>query len=628
MTRRGVIWSGLALAALVVVVGLGAYYVNGAQTPEPTPTPPSTSSSAAGGVESVATEALVTDTVVSEAAAAGQGVLTPSAEIPNSPANPDAAGVAASAPSLAQPQGGDLVQAVAFDAESFNPVLDNNATALAVAEKIYPRLAGQDPQSGAITPTELAESWTISPDGRVYTFTLRSNITWSDGQPVSAADFLYTYGALASEAAQSPFRGRTTNIERIEAPDATTLVVTLRQPDCAILHNLRQPLLPAHRFAPDYSDLRTNPLNTAPSISAGPFAFVERSPGAQIVLARNPAYWKGPARMDHWLLRVIPDAAARWAALQRGEVDLVQLSAADLTQVGSSSGPNVEMYLYPETGYHFIALNLADPANPQPGQDAAGATIAQAPHPILGDENVRRALALAIDYFQVIDRAFGGQAYPLAGYVLPSVSWAFAEDLAPLATDTAQAQALLDAAGWVDSDGDGVRDRNGQPLELTLITNADNAQRVAAGELVRDQLGGLGVRINFTPLPFDELAAALLGQRYDMALAGWDNVSSDPGMSTFWHSRDDVPDAGFNLASYQDAEMDGWLDQARQLAGCGLAPRGELYRQAQHRLYERVPYIWLGGELAAWAWDKQWRELAPGPWSLDYNANSWWRGQE
>ena len=136
------------------------------------------------------------------------------------------------------------------------------------------------------------------------------------------------------------------------------------------------------------------------------------------------------------------------------------------------------------------------------------------------------------------------------------------------------------------------------------------------------------MRVNFSPLPFEELTAALLGQRYDMALAGWDNVGSDPGMSTFWHARDDVPDKGFNLASFQDPEVDAWLDQARQLPGCGLAPRGDLYKEVQRRLYERVPYIWLGGELAAWAWGQDLREIAPGPWSLDYNANSWWRAQE
>ena len=475
MTRRGVIWSGLALAALVTVAGLGAYYVRGSQEPLATPTP-----------TIQAAEALPTATV-----AAAQAALPSSAAITASLAvtSADDALAATSAPAITQPQaGGDLVQAVAEDAESFNPVLDNNATAIAVAEKIYPRLVGQDPQSGAITPTELAESWEIAPDGRVYTFTLRSNVTWSDGQPVSAADFLFTYGAMASDLAQSPFRGRTANIERIEAPDPGTVVITLREADCAILHSLRQPLLPAHRYAADLSDLQTNPLNAAPSVSAGPFAFVERAPGQQIVLARNPAYWKGPARMERWILRVIPDAAARWAQLQAGEVDLLHLSASDLTQVGSSSGPNTEQYLYPETGYHFIALNLADPANPQPGQDATGALYPQAPHPILGDENVRRALELAVGYPQVLDTAYGGQAYPIAGYVLPSVSWAFADDLAPVTTDMAQAQALLEAAGWVDSDGDGVRDRNGLPLELTLITNADNSQRVAAGELIRDQL--------------------------------------------------------------------------------------------------------------------------------------------
>jgi peptide/nickel transport system substrate-binding protein len=517
---------------------------------------------------------------------------------------------------------GGFVEAVAADTELINPVLAADPTAERVAELIYPRLLGQDPTGGFVTPTELAEGWTVAADGRTYTFTLRAGVLWSDGQPVSASDVKFTYDALASEAVQSPFRDRAQAIERMQAPDPRTLVVTLRSPSCSALHNLHRPLLPSHRYAAGFADLATNPLNSAPTIGAGPFLFVQRVPGERLVLARNPGYWKGAPHIERWTLAVLPEAAARRQALQAGRVDLVQFDPVDLIQNGLPGGSQFTVYPYQSDAYSFLALNLADPAHPQPGLDAAGQLAPQPLHPILGDGEVRQAIAEALDYEALLAEGFQGRGYRLAGYLLPTIGWAYAEP-ARLVHDPARAAQRLEAAGWTDRDGDGVRERAGMSLRLALQTNGDNPLRVRLAELAAAQLRPLGFAIDLALVSFEELTATLLEQRFDLVVIGWENVGADPGNNPFWPASQDLPGQGFNFTSFQDPEVDGWLESANTLPGCGLDGRGALYRQVQRRLDQVRPYIFLGGHMAAWAYSSRWQDITPGPWGLDYNVETW-----
>lgn len=546
----------------------------------------------------------------------------PASSVTVSPLVPAAPDALPAAPASDGSPSGDLREAVAADAVSLNPLFATDPAGQRVVDLLFPRLVGQDPSGGFPTPTELAASWEVSPDGRVYTFTLRSGVTWSDGTPVSAADVKFTYDALASEAVQSPFRDRAAAIAHIETPDPSTVVITLRSPSCSALHSLRHPLLPSRRYAPDFGDLRTNPLDAAPSVSAGPFRFVEHLPGERIVLARDDTYWKGAPAIERWVLQVMPDAAARRQALETGTVDLVALDLPEMVQRGLPTNPQVQVYAYPANSYSFLALNLADPATPQPGQDAAGAVLPQPPHPILGNPAVRQSLAEAIDIGRLLEDVFVGQGYALGSYVLPTVGWA-ALDLPTLLYDPVRAAQRLEDAGWTDADGDGVRMSGGTPLRLTLRTNQDNPLRVQMAERIAADLRAVGYAIDLSVLPFEQVTAALLDQRFDLVVIGWEDVGADPSLSPFWHSRDDRPGAGFNFTSFQDGEVDGWLDAAEQMPGCGLDDRGALYRQVQERLDQSRPYIFLAGHKAAWAYSKRVQGIAPGPWSLTHNVEAW-----
>jgi peptide/nickel transport system substrate-binding protein len=586
-------WGVTAALAVVILLLVGFYSWQWASAPQPPPPP-------------TAEPAPATPAAAASPPLAQAAPLTLPAPI---------------SPALPAAPGESFVQAVVSDTAFFNSVLTADPTAEQVAALIYPRLVGQDPNGGFPVPSELAKGWEFSPDGRTITFTLRSTLIWSDGRPVTGADVQFTYAALAHPEIASPFRDQAAEIESIQSA-GQTVVIRLRQADCSVLQSLRRPLLPSHRYAADLSDLRTNPLNAGPVVGAGPFLFRERVPGRQIVLVRNPTYWKGPPHLAAWVLRVLPDAASRRQALQTGGVDLVHFDPVEMVQGELPGGPALTLYPYRADAYSVLALNLADPANPQPGQDTGGVRLAQAPHPILGQREVRLALAETLDIDRLLAELFQGRGYRQTGYVLPTVGWAYAE-LLPLAHDPAQAAARLEAAGWRDADGDGVRSAGGTPLRLTLQTNRDNALRVRFAEAIAAQLRPAGFAVDVQTVRFDELAAALVGQRFDLAIAGWENIGADPARSPFWHSREDRPGEGYNFSSFQDAEVDGWLDAAQTTPGCALAARGALYRQVQQRLAVELPAIFLAGPMAAWGYSTRWQGIAPGPWGLAYNVQEW-----
>ena len=519
---------------------------------------------------------------------------------------------------------------------TFNPLFATDPAAQSIIDKLYPRLVGQDPNGGFIVPSALAEHWQISPDGRTYTFNLRTGIRWSDGEPVTANDFKFTYDALASPQVQSPYRDRTVGIAGIEAPDPSTVVVNLLGPNCAVLHSLGQPLLPSHKFAADFSDLASNPLNQKPTVSAGPFLFADHLAADQIsaekiLLTRNPDYWQGAPQIDSWEVRVIADPNARRQALADGLVDLAYFTPDETsdeipdgaTGALQAMSATVTVKYLPADGYSFLALNLADPANPQPGTPGDSSSVVQAPHPILGDLAVRQALAASIDYDRIINEVYHGRALRTASYVPSAVNWAYAADLPLPAYDPTQAEQLLTSAGWVDDDGDGVRTRGGQPLHLSLRTNEDNPKRVAMARLIAEQLSALGIQIDLQVVSFDELTADLLGQRFDMVVIGWENLGADPGNSPFWHSQADIPGTGFNFSSFHDDEVDKWLESATQLSGCDLNSRGDLYKQVQQRVAGQLPYIFLAAQESTWAYQSRWQGIEPGPWGIEYNVASW-----
>lgn len=531
-------------------------------------------------------------------------------------------------PPISQP-GGTFVQVVAQDADTLNPLLTTNSTSLAVLQKIYPVLVDQSPTSGLPTVGRgLATDWKFAEDGRTITFTLRSGVFWSDGAPVTAQDVKFTYEAILDPTVKNAYRDNFATINNIQIGESAgeskqqTVVLQLASADCAILQALNQPILPSHLYG-SFTAVQLADVDLRPKVSAGPFLLIDWIPDHRITLVRNAAYWEGAPRLERWELHIIPDPLAQLQALLSGNADWLQLDPTQISQV--QTVPNLTLYGTLADSLTFVALNLADSVNPQAGRTAEGALNPQMPHPILGDRRVRQALATAVDYAQLLAEVYGNSGQRLGGYVLPTVEWAYASELQPIDYDLAEAQRLLAEAGWLDSDGDGVRERAGIPLQLSLLTNADSSQRAQLGALLVHQWRQLGIDVRFEALLFDTVADSLLAQRFDMVLIGWDNLGAEPANSDFWHSRYDAPGNGANFVSYQNSDVDRWLDEALMAPACDPARRGNLYRAVQQQIYEDLPYIFLSGHMKTWAYPSSWQGIQPAPWRFDYNTHQWWQ---
>lgn len=530
-------------------------------------------------------------------------------------------------PPLTPQASGTFVQLVAQDADTLNPLRTTNSTSLAVLQKIYPALVDQDPASGAPTVGRgLATGWEFSTDGRTITFTLRSGVRWSDGAPVTAQDVKFTYDAILDPAVENAYRDNFANVNTVQiggdGANSQTIILQLAHADCAILQALNQPILPSHLYG-SLSAAQLADLNLRPTVSAGPFGLMDWIPGHRLTLERNSAYWEGAPRLARWEFHIIPDPLAQLQALLAGNADWLQLDPTQITQAQRAS--NLTLYRTLADSLTFVALNLADGAMPQAGRTGEGALNPQTPHPILGDRRVRQALAQAVDYAHLLTEVYGNNGQRLGSYLLPTVAWAYASELKPLAYNSAEAERLLAEAGWLDADGDGVRERAGLPLQLALLTNADSPQRTQMGALLVTQWRRLGIDVRFDLLPFDTMADRLLAQRFDMVLIGWDNLGAEPANSDFWHSRYDAPGDGMNFVSYQNSDVDRWLDEARSAPACDPALRGKLYRAVQQQIYADLPYLFLSGQMKIWAYSSSWQGIQPAPWRFDYNTHQWWQ---
>lgn len=521
--------------------------------------------------------------------------------------------------------GGTFVQLVDRDADTLNPLLTTNPTSRAVLQKIYPVLVDQDPLSGLpAVGRGLATTWQLAADGRTITFTLRSDIRWSDGVPVTARDVKFTYDAILDPQVQNRYRDNLANLNdvAIQAGDPQTLVLHLANADCAIFQALTQPLLPSHLYQALTAAQLADP-NLMPQVSAGPFLLIDWIIGHRITLVRNAAYWEGTPRLERWEFQIMPDPIDQLQALLTGTADWLELTPTQVAQV--QARPDLAIYETLSDSLTFVALNLGNSQNPQAGRNTDGTLNPQEPHPILGDRRMRQALAQAIDHVRLLNEVYGTSEKPLGSYLLPTIPWAYAAELSPTSYDPTAAVQLLEELAWRDSDGDGIRDRNGMPLSLSLLTNADSEQRVQLGLLLAAQWREVGINVRFEQHAFDVVADSLLGQQYDMVLIGWDNLGAEPANSDFWHSRYDAPGNGANFVSYQNAQVDAWLEQARTAPACDPGLRSKQYQTIQTQIAQDLPYILLSGQVKRWAYPTAWHELRPAPWRFDYNVHRWWK---
>jgi peptide/nickel transport system substrate-binding protein len=463
--------------------------------------------------------------------------------------------------------GGTAVVVLGSDPEHLNAGISTGYPIGAVGASLYSALLYLD--ADGVPHGEIAESWTISADDLVYTFTLRP-ATFHDGQPLTSADVAYSMTDILA-----PNHGRFLNafraIASIETPDERTVVITLSRPYAPLIGLLSvfdAPILPKHVF--EGTDPLTNPANQQP-IGSGPFRFVEWVRGERVVVERFDGYFLTPALLDRVIYRVIPQDVARSVALEVGEADLLwgfYLPTADLDRLDAH--PNVEVW----RGLSIPALFFMFMNTERPG---------------LSDVRVRQAIMHAVDRDQIVEQAQGGLGEVAGGPFGVGFPFAYSEatDYRTLYPhDPARARELLAEAGVTN-------------LTLDFVYDSARGAVAAAAEIMRDNLRQVGITLNVQPVERSVMVERVYGRQYDLTMQSFTS-SGDPAIGYHRIYLTAAPGTNFvNATGYSNPEVDALLNEAAGLAD--RAARAELYGRALAILARDVPTMVVFDEYATQA---------------------------
>ncbi len=421
----------------------------------------------------------------------------------------------------------------------------------------------------------LAEEIQVNPGGEVYTYRLRRDVRWHDGEPFTAADVVFTLRTIQDV----QFDGNPALVAiwqdvLVDQVDAYTVRFTLRSPDAGFSAHTTLPILPFHllgNIPPD--ELATSAFVRNP-VGTGPFVLTELTDEAARLRA-NDDYFAGRPFLDAVELRFIASQEAALALLQRGEVQALggnsALRAASLPR-------NLQRADVPLDQYDILTFNLREPP--------------------LADLDVRQALARSLDRQLLIESALAGDAAMLDSPILPGW-WAYEPSATWYDYEPQTALDTLAELGY-QADASGLLGQAGQPLIFELITD-NNPTRLAAAQEIARQWNELGIGIELRSLNSGELIERLRNRDFTLALHGWINLGADPNVYNLWHSS--RANTGPNYAGLQDEEIDNLLSSARSEGE--LAARSADYAEFQRRWIELAPSIPLYQPLYTFAYDEQ-----------------------
>lgn len=518
---------------------------------------------------------------------------------------------------------GRLVGALRSDPRTFNRVVARDRASLAVSQLIHSKLVQLNHVTQEIEPA-LAERWTISPDQRTYTLTLRQGVFFSDGAPFTADDVVFTFAAVFDPKAGSPLAETFTVDGKpfdVRAVDPQTVVLTLAAPHAPALRSLNTlPILPAHKLKAALAEGRLREVWTPATppqeiAGLGPFMVESYTAGQRLELVRNPRYWRAAEggadplpRLDRLTLRVMPDQQAELLALESGELDLMNgdvrpedlAAVRRLAQAGRAQLTELGVSLDADS----LWFNLGPVADGRRDAD----------RPWL-DVRFRRAASLAVDRRQFVDTVLLGAGQPLDGPVTAGNKHWRNTALPQPVHDPAQARALLAEMGLRDRDGDGLVDLpSGKPLRVDLITQRGHAIRERAASVIKADLRAVGVDLTISTLDAPALGERITKGQYDATYFGFYASDVDPSLNLdywlsngsfhVWHPQQTTP------ATPWEKEIDTLMQEVTTLPD--MAARKARFDRVQAIFAEQLPAIYFAAPTLAVASSHRVRGAEPG----------------
>ena len=449
---------------------------------------------------------------------------------------------------------GDVVLTMGLtnDYDSFSTMIGVEVPDFEVWNLNYATLTDKAASDFATTPG-LAESWTASNGGKTYTYKLRSGLKWSDGQPLTSEDVVYTINRARKEA----WLNYSPTIDNVvaTAPDATTVKIVSAVPDPK-LPTMDVYILPKHIWEKYDAKAVTKPVPVETiGVGSGPFTLVSAKRGQSWTMKANPNYWGGKPAIDTIVFRLFNNADAMVAALKTGEIDASYQIPTESYE-GLSNEKNIVALQGEQGGFDELSVNGGRPQDQRVDGIGNG-------DPVLSLLDVRRAIAHAIDRQTLVDRVYNGLARP-ATTISPSANPKWIPEIPEgeqFTFDLDKAKALLDGAGVKDTNGDGTREYQGKNVNLDYYILSDSQTAPGNAEFIRDWLKQIGIGTTLKVVASSKLTEIIGKGDYDMFQWGWTPyVDPDPMVSYFrcnQLSKDpDDPTNYYNDANWCDPKYD------------------------------------------------------------------------
>lgn len=480
--------------------------------------------------------------------------------------------------------GGTVIRRLEGDVSSLNPVLVTSKWDRYVSFYLFTPLVYLD--SDLQPMPGLAQKWEVSSDGKQYTFHLNPNATFSDGSPVRASDVLFTLKRIVdplTEAPQIASGFEQLDLRASRVVDDHTVVVAFKDAySPQLTHFVDLQVLPEHvyskgNFKSDFS---------MSAVGSGPYRLVRRVPGKEILLERRPDYWSTKPHIKTVLFKVIVDDSTAWNAIKRGDIDET-IIPSDTYQMESRRPElqkTIDFLRFYTLQYNYIAWNNKNP--------------------LLTDRRVRRAMAMCIDLQSIITNLYHGTARAMNGPFTPD-QWAYNPEVPVIEYDPVGAQRILNSLGWLDTDHDGILDKDHQPLRLEMLMTGGNSPSTPFVQLFQAELKKIGVQLDITTLDPSAFIQRVLAGNYGCAYLSWD-LDPDPDPFPLFHSSQ-VPPHGQNFVFYSNPEADTLIEEGRR--EFKQSERIKIYRQLHKLLADDQPYTWAVQVSSKWAVNKRLRNV-------------------